>query len=93
MESDGTREPSRPGIREDWRPNPGCREGGMERKSKMILVWMVGRNFDQERRQGEKHVFREKMERRVSDAWVSRCLGHLGREEWILPTPYVRSHV
>ena len=87
MESDGIREPSRPGIREDWRPRFGCREGGVERKSKMILVWTVGRNFDQERRQGEKHVLRERWNVQF------QTLGHPGGEEWILPTPCVRGHV
>lgn len=45
-------EPSRPGTHEHWTPNVGCREGGRERKSKMIPVWMVAGTFDQERRQG-----------------------------------------
>lgn len=75
MESDGIREPSRPGIREDWRPNVGCREGGRERKSKMILVWMLAGTFDQERRQGEKHVLRERWNIEFQTLWFPGVLG------------------
>lgn len=74
-------EPSRPGTHEHWTPNVGCREGGRERKSKMIPVWMVAGTFDQERRQGEKHVLRERWNRFQTLAF--RCAGHPSGAEWM----------
>ena len=68
-------EPSRPGTLEDWRSNVGCREGGRGRKSKMIPVWVVAGTFDQERRQGEKHVLRERWKVRFQTLWLSGVQG------------------